>query len=219
MRAARGKPAGGAAALTTSDILPVAVSHDGRDLLRPNLQTREATTMNVRLTNDNDRHYSQRFSNFEVKVSRNDSRIKFSLQEKDSKARASFLFPNAKANQLGHAACTAAAADGVESIQFSVDDTITKVAGPMRVHLTYEGSGLEYCEYLSNFDVKVSRNGSRIYVSFRQKEGKGHVYAAFSLPIAKANQLGHALCTSAAADGAEPIRFSVGEASVKSLAA
>jgi hypothetical protein len=88
----------------------------------------------------------------------------------------------------------------------------------MNIHLTYE-SGQQYSERLGNFDVKVSRSGNRIKVSFRQKDSSGHGYASFSLPISKADQLGRAISTCTAADGVEPIQFSVEDAPAKAVAA
>lgn len=175
--------------------------------------------MRVHLTyDDSGQHYSERLSNFEVKVSSNGDCIWFSFREKDGKARASFSFPPVTANQLGHGICTSAASDGVESIQFSVEAKRLKGVAAVDISLTYE-SEWHYHAKLLNYDVKITRTASRIIISFHRKDGTGRGHASFSLPIAKANQLGHALCTAAAVDGIESIKFSVEEAPAKAVAA
>lgn len=79
----------------------------------------------------------------------------------------------------------------------------------MNVHLTYQ-SGQSYSQYLSNFEVKVSRSTARrVKVSFREKEN-GQGYASFSLPFDKAQQLAHAILTASAGD-VKPIEFTVEE--------
>jgi len=88
----------------------------------------------------------------------------------------------------------------------------------MNFRLTYR-SGMQYSDNLSNFDVKVSRTATRIKVSFKQKDEKGWGYASFSLPIAKAEQLSHAILTAASSDGVEPVQFSVEEPPTKAVAA
>ena len=88
----------------------------------------------------------------------------------------------------------------------------------MNVHLTYH-SGQTYSEHFSDFGVTVSGGGTkRIKFSFRQKESGGRGYAAFSLPVEKAQQLAHAILT-ASAGVMQPIEFTVEEPKSKVVAA
>ena len=90
----------------------------------------------------------------------------------------------------------------------------------MNVRLTYKDSGQQYSEYFSNFDVKVSRGSNgRVKVSFKQKDGNGQGYAAFSLPRDKSRQLAHGILVQTSSEGAEPVQFSVEEPPTKAVAA
>src|ERR1700732_2643625 len=90
----------------------------------------------------------------------------------------------------------------------------------MNFRLTYKDSGNQYSEYLSKCDVKVSRsNNGRIKSSFKQKDGNGQGYAAFSLPRDKARQYAYAILTAASSDDVDPIQFSVEEPPAKATAA
>jgi hypothetical protein len=102
-----------------------ALWHVGRDLVRP-FYNLEEKHMNFRLTyRGGSPNYSEFFNNFDVKISRStNDRIKVSFQQKDGEGKGygSFSLPRRKARQLAFAILTAATADGVESIQFSVAD-------------------------------------------------------------------------------------------------
>ena len=80
--------------------------------------------MNVHLTYDSGQSYSQRFSNFNVKVSRSNSkRANVSFREKEnSRGYASLSLPFDKAQQLAHAILIACAGD-VEPIEFTVNES------------------------------------------------------------------------------------------------
>jgi hypothetical protein len=87
----------------------------------------------------------------------------------------------------------------------------------MNARLTYS-SGQQYSETLSDFDIKVLRNGTRVKVSFKTK-GSDWGYLSFSLPLAKAQQLAHAINVQVVSDGAEPVRFAVTDTPAKTAAA
>ena len=79
----------------------------------------------------------------------------------------------------------------------------------MNVHLKYV-TGQSYSVDFSNFKAKVSLNEeNRVDISFNDQEyDLRRGYAAFSLPISKAQQLAHAILAASAGD-IEPIEFVV----------
>ena len=82
----------------------------------------------------------------------------------------------------------------------------------MKVRLTYQ-SGQQYTERLSNFDVKITRERTRVRVSFREK-GSTWGYSSWSLSPDKSQVLAHAILTACAGD-VKPIEFSVEEPPAK----
>jgi hypothetical protein len=85
--------------------------------------------MNVRLTYQSGQQYTERLSNFEVKVSRRTLRVKVSFSERGQKAGSwgysSWSLPVDKAQLLAHALLTACAGE-TEPIQFKVEDDSAK---------------------------------------------------------------------------------------------
>lgn len=75
-------------------------------------------------------------------------------------------------------------------------------------------SGQTFSQHFANFavTVKVLRERRRIYLSVKEKN-EGHACASLSLPLAKAQQLAHALLTASAGD-VEPIVFEVDESAM-----
>ncbi len=86
--------------------------------------------MNVHLIYQSGQSYSERLTNFDVKISRhNVKRVHVSFREKQTgKGYASFSLPFEKAQQLAHAILMASAGD-VKPIEFTVEESVgAKVA-------------------------------------------------------------------------------------------
>jgi hypothetical protein len=169
--------------------------------------------MHVRLNYRSGLQYSQGFSNFQAKVFREGTRVNVSFKEKSDSSYAKFSLPAAKAAQLSHAINLQAVLEGTVPISFSVTETPART----NVRLTYSSGLKEYWEPMPDFDVTISRKGTRVKVSFKEKGD--FRYFAFSLPVAKAVQLAHAINLHAVSDGAEPIHFEVMETPAKAVAA
>ena len=89
--------------------------------------------MNFTLTYQSGQHYSERFSSFDAKVSRDASglgRVRISFREKTdgNHGYASLSLPPKKAKQLAYAILMACAGDDANPIVFSVEAATNKVA-------------------------------------------------------------------------------------------
>jgi hypothetical protein len=81
--------------------------------------------MNVHLIYQSGQSYSERLTNFDAKITRNNGkRVHISFREKQTgKGYASFSLPFDKAQQLAHAILTASTGD-VKPIEFTVDESV-----------------------------------------------------------------------------------------------
>jgi hypothetical protein len=83
--------------------------------------------MNVHLNYESGQSYSQRFSNFTVKVSRTGSRVKVSFREnQNGRAYAAFSLPFDRFKMLAHAGLIGCEGD-VSPIEFIVEEASAKV--------------------------------------------------------------------------------------------
>ncbi|MGH7744231.1 MAG: hypothetical protein ACREQ5_05340 [Candidatus Dormibacteria bacterium] len=88
--------------------------------------------MNIDLTYQSGQQYMETLSNFTVKVSRathGAERLRISFKQKEGgHGYAAFSLPRRKARQLAYAILTACAAEDVQPVEFSIEESKPKAA-------------------------------------------------------------------------------------------
>lgn len=87
--------------------------------------------MNFDLTYQSGTQYSEILSNFTVKVTRSThgtERVRVTFKEKEGRGYAAFSLPRKKARQFAYALLTASTAEGVQPIEFMVEESKPRVA-------------------------------------------------------------------------------------------